>query len=728
MKQILFSAFVLVLSVFAYSQEALVKPRVIVNPSFEVKSSGIYNVTKVELSDAETRLTIHSTFIPGWWVSFSKDDIIRDSETGKTYQLTGIDGGELNKQIPMPASGDSTVVLIFPPLDKSVKKIDFGKSVYGISLNESMADKRGNSTVPAAVSKWLNQELAKVKSKAPIDYNSPKFFNTGTARLIGYIKGYDTRLGFTTGLVYSSNELTRADFPSVVQIHPDGRFEVDLPYNFPKYSVMYIKDMRVPFYLEPLQTLSIIIDWEEFLIADRKRNIRYQIKNVVYQGPLSKVNTDLAGYTPEEYNYQELEKKRKTYTPMDFEKEEISVLKANQKKAEEYIHNNSLTPQATSIIRNQVLLESATHLFDYEMSRDYYAKQDTANKILRMPIPISYYNFLKEMPLNDNSILVSNEFGTFVNRFEYCTPLSRAKRNNAIKTTKPEKDYLTYLIEKGVEISAEDNLFVQLMRKEKRTKVEDSIIGSKKDQIQAFFEKNKPHLGGYNEKYIKPMQKTGMANFYKESWLAKDSVLRSDLGLEPGLVYEITKIRSLKYIFDASSREAALGFWDHLKKGVTNPYLIGTGERLLKETFPEEKSVAYSLPKGVATDIFRKIVDPFKGKILFVDFWATTCGPCVGGIKQMKATREKYKNNKDFDFIFITDERSSPKADYDKFVAEQGMKNIYRLSVDDYNYLRQLFKFNGIPHYTVIDKVGNVISNNFQMHNFDSELNGILSK
>ena len=728
MKKIVISVFFLMISVLSYSQTITEERKIIDNPLYEVKSSGIYNVTKIELGDAETRLTIHSTFIPGWWVSFSKDDIIRDSETGKTYQLTGIEGGELDKQIPMPASGDSTVVLIFPPLDKSVKKIDFGKSVYGISLNESMADKRGNSTVPVSVSKWLNQELAKVKSKAPIDLNSPKFFNTGTARLIGYIKGYDTRLGFTTGLVYSSNELTRADFPSVVQIHPDGRFEVDLPYNFPKYSVMYIKDMRVPFYLEPLQTLSIIIDWEEFLIADRKRNIRYQIKNVVYQGPLSKVNTDLVGYTPEEYNYKELEKKRKTYTPMDFEKEEISVLKANQKKAEEYIHNNSLTPQATSIIRNQVLLESATHLFDYEMSRDYYSKQDTANKILRMPIPISYYNFLKEMPLNDNSILVSNEFGTFVNRFEYCTPLSRAKRNNVIKTTKPEKDYLTYLIEKGVEISAEDNLFVQLIRKEKRTKVEDSIIGSKKDHIQAFFEKNKPHLGGYTEKYIKPMQKTGMANNYKESWLAKDSVLRSDLGLEYGLVYEITKIRSLKYIFDASSREAALGFWDHLKKGITNPYLIGTGDRLLKETFPEEKSVAYSLPKGVATDIFRKIVDPFKGKILFVDFWATTCGPCVGGIKQMKATREKYKDNKDFDFIFITDERGSPKADYDKFVAEQGMKNIYRLSVDDYNYLRQLFKFNGIPHYTVIDKVGNVISNNFQMHNFDSELNGILSK
>lgn len=156
--------------------------------------------------------------------------------------------------------------------------------------------------------------------------------------------------------------------------------------------------------------------------------------------------------------------------------------------------------------------------------------------------------------------------------------------------------------------------------------------------------------------------------------------------------------------------------------------MIETGNRLFTETFPEEKKTVYPLPNGIATDVFRKITDPFKGKILFIDFWATTCGPCVAGIKTMQPNREKYKDNKDFDFIFITDERSSPKADYDKFVKEQGMKNIYRLPIDDYNYLRQLFKFNGIPHYTVIDKEGNVMSNNFQMHNFESELNGILSK
>lgn len=51
------------------------------------------------------------------------------------------------------------------------------------------------------------------------------FFHTDTAYLQGYINGYDSRLGFETGLIYFSNEINRKDYPTVVQIHPDGSFE-----------------------------------------------------------------------------------------------------------------------------------------------------------------------------------------------------------------------------------------------------------------------------------------------------------------------------------------------------------------------------------------------------------------------------------------------------------------------------------------------------------------------
>lgn len=638
----------------AFTFSAFAGSKVILNPSYEVKNSGITNVSKIELSDTETRISIHIVFLPKWWYQFDGDEVLKDPETTKSYTVTGIEGAEFKKKLWMPKSGDSTIVLIFPPLDKSVKRIDYGTSIFGISLDEKQSVQKKSTEVQKEVTKWLNAELAKSTRKTPMDFKSDQFFGEGNARLVGYLKGYDVRLGFTTGIIYANNVLTREDFPVVVQIHPDGRFEADVPMITPEYTYMRIKDSSIPFYMEPGQALSLILDWEEFLVADRLRNIRYQFKNIVYQGPLAKVNSDLAGFTPEQFDYKKFQKKLETLTPEDFKTDMNKQKKEDSEKLEKYIGENKLTAQSTVILRNKIVTESATRMFDYVMTRRYKATQDTANKVLKIPAPISYYDFLKSIDLNDKSLLVTSEFSSFVNRFEYCEPLMKAQRRS--------------------------------FPTEQRVNVETN------------------------------------------NWKIKDSILINDLGLKPNLVYEITKIRSLKFTFGQQSAEDANQYWNQLKQGIAYPYLIKTGDQLVKQTFPTEKVQAYTLPDGRATEIFRKIVDPFKGKILFVDFWATTCGPCVAGIQKMKPTRAKHYGNKDFDFIFITDERSSPEAAYKKFVAEQALENIYRLSLDDYNYLRQLFKFNGIPRYVVIDKDGKVLNDNFPMHNFDSELSRILSQ
>ena len=48
--------------------------------------------------------------------------------------------------------------------------------------------------------------------------------------------------------------------------------------------------------------------------------------------------------------------------------------------------------------------------------------------------------------------------------------------------------------------------------------------------------------------------------------------------------------------------------------------------------------------------------------------------------------------------------------------------NLFRLPEDEYNYLRQLFKFNGIPRYVMLDRDGNVVDDNFPGHNAEYEI------
>jgi thiol-disulfide isomerase/thioredoxin len=711
--------------------------KVIDNPTYEVKNTGIFNVSKIVLSDTSTRLDVHLTFIPGWWILFEQEKIfLEDSETGKSFPIVGIEGAEFGKKLFMPQSGDSSIVFIFPALDKTIKRVDLksfseissGESIFGISL-DTKSNKKVNDTndLPDNVSDWLNEELAKNKKKTPVDYNSPQFFDEDTAHLIGYIKGYDVRLGFTTGIIYASNAITREDHPIVVQVYPDGRFEASFPMSIPQYTSLSIKKRRIPFYLEPGQTLSMILEWDEFLIADRKRNIRYKIQDIVFQGSLAKINEDLAAYDFEQFNNNAFKKEVSTLAPETFNEKQKTRLSAEKQNVEHYIKNNEIVAPASSILRNEVILTSATRMLDFVRRRAYEAQNDTSNEVLKIPVSLSYYDFLKKIPMDDNSLLVTSEFKTFVNRFEYCNPLSSIRYVKS-GTIKPEKNLSTYFMEEGIEVAEEFREIFALMSKEKLTKEDVDELKSKTNETKKFHEKYKDEILSYAKKY--PRREISVSKLDPTSlrWQRKDSVLHCDLGLQNSLVYEIAKIRSLNFTFENSPKEDAAKHWEYLKQGITSPNLQKIGTRVFENAFPDEQKIAYALPEGVATEVFRKIANPFKGKILFVDFWATTCAPCVGGIKRMKETREKYNDNADFEFIFITDERSSPETTYNKFVEEQGLKNTFRLSKDDYNYLRQLFKFNGIPRYVVIDKDGNVLNDDFPMHNFKMELSKILAQ
>ena len=124
-----------------------------------------------------------------------------------------------------------------------------------------------------------------------------------------------------------------------------------------------------------------------------------------------------------------------------------------------------------------------------------------------------------------------------------------------------------------------------------------------------------------------------------------------------------------------------------------------------------DRTLTYTLPDCEATTILRKITDKYKGKYVYLDFWATFCAPCRTGIEQTKAWREELRNNPDFEFVFITGDRSSPQAAYDEYVAQNlNGAECYRIPEKEYQKLWELFKFTGIPHYEALDPNGDVLT------------------
>ena len=713
------------------------RDRVINNPAFEVSNTGLTHIARIELNAGETRVYIRTTFIPKWWVKFSRKHFIRDIKSGEKHYATAIIGGEFDKEIYMGASGDSSFVLIFPPLNKTINKIDFGEGdeaeIYGISLDKKQKKIETERYVPDAAQHWLAAELAKAKVKTLVEYDSPRFFSRDTARLVGYIKGYDPRLNFHTGMIYSGNKITNEESPVIVRIYEDGRFEADIPMVHPEYTYVRFKNEIVKFYIEPGQTLSMILSWDEFLTADRIRNSRHIFKDVEFSGAAAQINKELLSANLPPRDYESFQKSVKVLNPEQFKAQQMALWKKSSANVEELISRQNYNPHTRTILRNQVKMANVCALFDYVMYRESELRRDTANPVLKIKTTPSYYDFFQELDFNDQSLLLTSDFYTFINRFEFSTPITNVKywRGNPSRKTleqylftdlklRPTKDDFVYL-KFHYELNNKLNAGITETERDKLIKEYNTIAGE-------FSNRYKKYLADFDRLHPEP-KPISVTDRELQAWKKVDSVISNYYQLKPNLIYELVKVRSLKFTFEKMmKKEEALPFLTSFEKGLTNPFLAQEARRMFDKSYPVTPVLAYDLPPGKASEIFRKIIDPHKGKMLFIDFWGIYCGPCIASIERNKPIRQKYKDSGDLKFLFITSSQESPQARYDEFVKKQELENTYKLSADDYLYLRQLFKFNGIPRYIVVNKKGQVMNDDFQMHNFEYELKQLLAR
>ncbi len=99
-----------------------------------------------------------------------------------------------------------------------------------------------------------------------------------------------------------------------------------------------------------------------------------------------------------------------------------------------------------------------------------------------------------------------------------------------------------------------------------------------------------------------------------------------------------------------------------------------------------------------------------KGKIVVLNFWFTTCKPCIMEIPELNAIYEKYKNNKDVVFASIT---FNTQKEIDAFLLKHPLK--YPI-IPNSEAVINTFNINSYPTNIVIDKKGNysdIISGGF---------------
>lgn len=113
---------------------------------------------------------------------------------------------------------------------------------------------------------------------------------------------------------------------------------------------------------------------------------------------------------------------------------------------------------------------------------------------------------------------------------------------------------------------------------------------------------------------------------------------------------------------------------------------------------PEEDLVFQALPKK------------YPNKVIYVDFWAPWCGPCMAEMPHSKELQKKL-TGKDVVFVFLASKCS--EESWKATIAQKKLSGEHYLLDDKENaLLADKFNIAGIPRYMIIDKKGRVIDNN----------------
>lgn len=104
-------------------------------------------------------------------------------------------------------------------------------------------------------------------------------------------------------------------------------------------------------------------------------------------------------------------------------------------------------------------------------------------------------------------------------------------------------------------------------------------------------------------------------------------------------------------------------------------------------------------------------LESLKGKYVYVDVWATWCGPCRAEIPHLKKLEEHYHGNNKIAFVSISIDRVKDHDKWKKFVTDKELGGVQLFADKDWNSeFVKGYKINGIPRFIIVGPNGEIVN------------------
>ena len=739
------------------------------------------SISRVEFCDTATVLTFHFEFPAGQEIGFTSETMLQAD--GKDYKVKGIKDYALNAGITIPQSGKMDLDMVFMPLPKDVKSFTFnmpgaftindirdrnakkedladtywrndktGDWLIGFSKDKVIYDSRvwnitarnKDKSGEAIIAKdgadqllvdvlkekkgqrriLINNTLAdcsRITSSCLPDYPTKdvtaKLADNGyrmgdSITIIGWYKdmpqeirdlsgefdaGYD-------GIFTGNNKACSAKIDSL------GFFTLRMPVENTQMLYCDWNRSNVMFLAEPGETYFLLKDFAEDKTLVMGRNVRLQ-------NELLGNRLNYAGG-----NYQQVQERGGIMPYLSFcdslKNVALEELDAVCKE------HPTLSSRYALFNRNYILSEFASDLMqaryrvpDYNLPKEY-VDYVTANYLNKIEEPYTawgnrYTTFIRDYRDNLAKTLQSPD----VNLLRY--GLLQAEKEGKIKLSDADKALIDEYVA-GIEDV-----------EEKIADAPDSL----KQQIADEFN-NGRLVKGINEIFGRDSVSDAVNTIlwldeYQRLLAATDSLGFSDIQRDIMFTMKIygyinntrkpLKPYMLEYV-DANIRLDAAKQTIHELNGKYE----AIGKRTLSSDNLKSNDDVKDLSEG--EQIMKKIIEPFKGKIVLLDVWGTWCGPCKEALSH---SQEEYERLKDYPMVYLYLANRSDDESWKNVIKEYNVTgdNVYHYNLPSaqQNAVENYLQVHSFPTYKLFDQQGNLLDVNADSRDINA-LKGLLDR